>query len=275
MLLLAKALQLQGIDRTAPIYFLEAVLPLRDDKQRTSSRRIDPDVARAVLPATLLGHVVPSLLMSVLPMTFTEVSRSVYGLQSIVCHAFLYSPYTVPVLTYGIVAFRKWARYRANLRAPAGQRRALHEVDEGYTVGGRLNTAVLKEDYSDLFSVQAAGHVLALASLAAQSWGMWEKLTEAVPGASVLSRAKAVLGWILRPMDFTRFELLSLYVAATTSLGLYTVWDLRRRGYTTSREAKKAAAGFVVGNALVGPGASYAGLWMWREGVLAQLPPGV
>lgn len=274
-LVLGAVLQYRGLDRTAPLYFLDGVLAIRDDKPATSSRKIDPDVARAVLPATVVGHVVPSLLMGVLPMTFTDVSRSAFSPQSIVCHAFLYSPLTVPVLTYGLVAVKRWSRARANPRAPAGLRKAPHEVDESYAVGGKLNTSVLREAYSDLFFVQAAGHVVAVASLAAQAWTLWGKLAEMAPGATALTKARAVLGWLLEPMGFTRFQLLSLSAAATATLGLYTVWDLRRRGYTTSREAKRAAAGFVVGNVLVGPGASYAGLWMWREGVLGALPPGV
>lgn len=290
-LLLANALQRLGFDHTAPFYFLEALVPLRDEHQGTPARKIDPDVAQAVLPATLLAHVVPTLLMGVLPMTFTDVSRAPYGLQSLVCHAFLYSPFTVPALTYGLVSLRKWTRYRANLRASPGQRRLYsHEliddddddnnnnnINDGnyYTVGGRRSIAGLKNAYTDLVSVQAAGHVLAVATLGIQAWRMWEKLAAAVPGASLVAKAQATLQWVLRPMDFTRFELLGLYVAATTSMGLYTVWDLRRRGYATTRAAGTAAAGLVLGQVLVGPGASYAGLWMWREGVLAGLPPGV
>lgn len=274
-LVLGTVLQYRGLDETAPLYLLDVVLAIRGDKPAMSSRKVDRDVARAVLPATLVGHVVPSVLMGVLPMTFTDVSRSTVSPQSIVCHAFLYAPLTVPVLTYGLIAVRRWARARANLRAPAAERKAPHEVDESYTVGGKPDTSVLREAYSDLLAVQAAGHVVAVASLAAQGWAYLAELP--APGATTtaLAKAQVVLGWLLAPMGFTRFRLLSLSAAATATLGLYAVWDLRRRGYTTSREAKRAAAGFVVGHVLVGPGASYAGLWMWREGVLGALPPGL
>lgn len=234
------------------------------------TRKIDPDVARAILPATLVGHVIPSLLMGILPMTFTGVSRSRFAPQSIVCRAFLYSPLTVPILTYGLATLRRWNRESANENAPAHQRIEDHEADESYTVGGRINAVVLKEAYSDLFSVQAAGHVLAVASLGLQAW---RKLPELGinPGAGVLTKASAMLGWILEPMSFTRFEILPLYAAATASFGLYVIWEVRRKGYTTTRDASKAAVGFVAGNILVGPGASYAGLWMWREDVLGKV----
>lgn len=283
-------MQYRGLDQVAPLYFLDGVLPslrgqlsgLGSDDDRTgpssSSRKVDPDVVRAVLPATLAGHVVPALLMGYVlgpTMTFTNVARSPYSPQSIACHAFLWSPLTVPVLAYGLAAVRRWSRERANLRAPSGARKARHEMDESYTIGGKPDISALRAAYTDLVSIQAAGHVVAVASLAAQAWALWGQLTEMAPDATALTKAKAVLNWVLEPMSFTRPELLALSAAAMATFGLYTAWDLRRRGYTTSREAKRAAAGFVVGQVLIGPGASYAGLWRWREGVLAQLPPGV
>lgn len=252
------------------------MLPLQEEDPKTASQKIDPDVARAILPATLIGHVVPSLLMSALPMTFTEVSRSPYGLQWLVCHAFLFSPITVPILTYSIATAKRWYRDTAELRAPAGQREKRDESDESCTVGGRLKTPILKEAYWSVFSIQAVGQILAAASLASQSWSLWGNLSKmALNQPNALAKAQAVLKWVLEPMSFTCFEMLSLYAAATATFGLYTVWDLRRRGYTTSRQAKRVAVGYLAGNILVGPGASYAGLWMWRECVMASLQPGV
>lgn len=52
--------------------------------------------------------------------------------------------------------------------------------------------------------------------------------------------------------------------------GLYSVWEVRRAGFTTTREAVAAAVAVVVGQVLVGPGATYAGLWWWREGQWAR-----
>jgi hypothetical protein len=52
---------------------------------------------------------------------------------------------------------------------------------------------------------------------------------------------------------------------------LYSVWDLRRLGYINTRSALNAALGVVAGQFLVGPGATWAALWSWREGVIADL----
>lgn len=269
-LLLGAAIHVRGIDRVAPLYYLDQVCAgaLRAETPGTAARAVDPDIARAVLPATLLGHVVPSLLMGALRMTFTEVSRAPFTLQSIACHAFLYAPITVPLMTYGFAAA---VRRRRRARTQKG--------DDTTSCSSPSSTAaVLREAYSDLVTVQAAGHLLTVASLAARAWALWDTTTRQgrrppLPWAE--DNKTPVWDWVQAPLSFVRFELLALYTAATTAMGLYTVWDLRRRGYTTGREARRAAVRFVAGHVVVGPGASYAALWRWREGVLAGLPPGV
>ncbi|ROV93606.1 hypothetical protein VMCG_08112 [Cytospora schulzeri] len=55
---------------------------------------------------------------------------------------------------------------------------------------------------------------------------------------------------------------------------LYTAWDLRRLGYITNMEVAKAVAAVAVGQLLVGPGATYIGMWYWREGILTRLHVG-
>jgi len=52
---------------------------------------------------------------------------------------------------------------------------------------------------------------------------------------------------------------------------LYTIWDLGALGYVASAQAWKVALCAIVGQVILGPGAAYAGLWWWRENVLADL----
>lgn len=61
---------------------------------------------------------------------------------------------------------------------------------------------------------------------------------------------------------------LTTFKYSTFVFGLYTVWDLRTRGYITNREARWAALTYTLGFGLVGAGADYTGLWYWRECVL-------
>lgn len=46
---------------------------------------------------------------------------------------------------------------------------------------------------------------------------------------------------------------------------LFKVIDLRRRGFTTTKEARDAVLTFLAAQTVLGPGAALAGLWWWRE----------
>jgi hypothetical protein len=64
---------------------------------------------------------------------------------------------------------------------------------------------------------------------------------------------------------------LSYPIAAIASHNLYSVWELRRQGYVSTLEAMKVASAVVVGQVLVGSGATWAALWSWRESVVSGL----
>ncbi|KAL5872991.1 hypothetical protein ACKVWC_008611 [Pyricularia oryzae] len=51
---------------------------------------------------------------------------------------------------------------------------------------------------------------------------------------------------------------------------LHAIWDLRAHGYVTTPRALRAALSAAAGQALVGPGATWAGLWCWRDEVYAS-----
>lgn len=52
---------------------------------------------------------------------------------------------------------------------------------------------------------------------------------------------------------------------------LYAVWDLRRLGYVTTSTAVKTSFSFFASHVLIGPGATWLGLWGWRERVISGL----
>jgi hypothetical protein len=54
-------------------------------------------------------------------------------------------------------------------------------------------------------------------------------------------------------------------------LWLHTVVDLRRQGYTTTAKSLTVAAAALVCQLVLGPGAVYAAVWLWREALLASL----
>lgn len=52
---------------------------------------------------------------------------------------------------------------------------------------------------------------------------------------------------------------------------LHTVWNLRGTGYISTLHAFKVAFMVLAGQIIVGPGATYAALWHWRENLLSGL----
>lgn len=52
---------------------------------------------------------------------------------------------------------------------------------------------------------------------------------------------------------------------------VYSIWDLRRFGYIKTRDGLICASSVVAGQFLFGPGATWAGLWHGREGVIVGL----
>lgn len=251
-----------GIGKISSIYYITSIIT---SFTLTSGRRIPPEVAKAVLPATVLGYVLPSI-AAALPFTTTStISRRLAALIRL-------APLSVSVLTTIIsAAIRKLDRHRGPRagKTPSQDEQEAEAVRDTY----RTTDAVpLRTAYTVFFIAQAAHHILAAGRIALTSGA-----TSCV--AAVLGGEGAGPAGIAHSMarsPYLRSDL-ALYAGATLTYGLYTVWDLRRRGYATGRETRKAALGVVAGQVLVGPGATLVGLWWWREGVLAGLvhPEGV
>lgn len=271
-------MQVFGVERVAPIYCLFSMHPELGDVTTgdcESQQRVDPDVASAVLPATILGHLLPAALLGVLPMTATEVSRSPFTLQSVVCHLFYLSPLTVAALTMAGARAIKWLRARRS--APARER----HIDDGGEAPRRglpegkraCETPALKTAYAVAFGLQALKHLSTATWVVRSYHGALSRL----PGLSLVTGALERLLLGNGPRDgaaaaaVVSVEPLVAYRVATAVFGLYTVWDLRRRGYATTGEAARVAVTFYGLQDTCGAGAAYAGLWYWRESVLGRL----
>lgn len=250
-------MQVFGIEKVAPVYCLISMYYGPGDLGR-DNKRIDPDVARAVLPATLMGYVLPAALMSVLPLTATEVSRSNFTLQSATCHLFYLSPITISALTVGISKAYKWFRGKRNAKT--------RPVDDPKPGSGRQNhhkseVAALKTAYHVVFGLQTSATLAIALPLCYKLYNIVRRLPP--------SERTKVRDQIIRGM--TRFNPRVSFRLTTLSYGLYTIWDMRRLGYTTTRKAIWAAVAFVGVGELCGAGAGYASLWHWREGVRNKL----
>lgn len=254
--------QLFGIERVVPIYYTYSIFS-RD--AAGTDREVDSHAAVAVFPATVVGHVLPSILMSILPLTATEVSRSYFTLQSIVCYAFYFSPITVSFLTKGTSAIVKWLRHKSNPFSTPVDDTA--NVEDAHAQASS-DLPDLKLAYSMLFAFQSVQHLSGIAELVQSifealkpfSWADRKALLEAGIYSSIHAAENPGAVFSSSPM--------TLFTLSTFAFLLHTVWDLRTRGYITNRELSKAVLSLSVANALLGSGAAYAGVWYWRENVL-------
>lgn len=259
------ASQVFGIARVAPVYY---AFSLFSADATGASRNVDPLTAMAAFPATIIGHVLPSILMSTLPLTATEVSRSHFTLQSIVCYALYLSPVTVSLLTKGISVGVRWLRRKWSSKSTN-----VEATTEAQDAQINPDLPALKKTYSMMLAFQTAQHLY----FAAEALRM---LLEALAPFSLHDRITLLMNarsgfasFIVEAEQGSAHALgssLTLFMSSTLAFLLYTVWDLRRRGYITNREAVKACLGLSA--TPIGPGAAYAGFWLWRENILHSVP---
>ncbi|KAI6403059.1 hypothetical protein MCOR20_007458 [Pyricularia oryzae] len=263
----ALAYQLLSIARIGPIYFLIAlVVGSNPIFHRPTSRVVDPDLAKTILPATILGFVVPTVLM------LTPL-RSNPSLWLDLTTFWQFAPLIPAPLAAGMAHVLR--RYRS-LTAPAksvgedGQSRSSAHLD----LYRNKDLPHLLRAYGTMFALTAALHVAVLAHIAS-SWS----------GPAPLSLAKTFFdvplpwgpegsAWHLgKPPIEALFVLLKwdmLSMAATLlAWCLWTVLEVRRMGYVTTGQACRVALAVPAALALVGPGAMYAGTWYWREKTIA------
>ncbi|KAK1961078.1 FAD/NAD(P)-binding domain-containing protein [Colletotrichum sublineola] len=160
----------------------------------------------------------------------------------------------------GLVASAKYMldRHHGLSRGGKSKRRPdAEETDESLDRYKTHDMPYLRATYLCAFAVQAVAHVASGAPFLT-SQTLLGALTDAVTSPS------AFLG-----------SLASLSSGASLACGvwvlqnLYAIWDMRRAGYIKTFSALKAAVGVALGQVLVGPGATWAGLWYWRDEVFA------
>ncbi|CAG9989123.1 unnamed protein product [Clonostachys byssicola] len=66
----------------------------------------------------------------------------------------------------------------------------------------------------------------------------------------------------------TEFEFMIL---ATITYGVFSIWDLRAKGFISTQSAIKAMLLLLLGQIAIGPGATWAALWNWREVQISSL----
>lgn len=239
-------MQLQGIGRIAPLH---AILSAFSSVCGPADGAIPLEVAQSLVPAVTLGFIVPTI-MALAPNPNKTAWHAWLGLWQ-------FAPPLVNILTYGIsTGLRKWNRSQDVKKRDC--RKDGHDQD----------VQTLGSVYTFAFAVQATAHIATLA------YG-WHH-----PGINLASTFFKLpnpfkADWRLPNLaaqlaTFFRYDM-ALAVAAYVGGNLWSIWTLHRQGYIKTREALKAALGVVAGQPFVGPGATWAGLWYWRECKIAGI----
>jgi hypothetical protein len=202
-------------------------------------RAVPTHYAKALLPATLVGYVLPTILMFV-PWTSSAAAQYAETIWQP-------SPLYVPILTMAIGAsYKNLERRKDKLTLDAKK----SPVDVGY----------LKQVYLVTGILGCALH--------------WAVLLDIVsrPGVSLTSVFVPDFSPHPKPLgdglqniflaDFWGFFVAS-YVWCVSA-----VWDLKRVGRTTTNVAW-AASVTLLAQFLVGPGTTVSAIWYWREEVMA------
>ncbi|KAK2777212.1 FAD binding domain protein [Colletotrichum kahawae] len=228
--------QLLGIGKVAPFYFLLSVYTTsRSVYARTTGRPIPSHVAKVILPALCLGYVIPTALM------FIPHEDSVTQQNAIA----FWQPFPI------YVALLAWTGSKV-VYAMKPTKTLDWEVLEN------KDLSYLQSGYAFCFFVTAITHI---------STFLYAGLNASV------SISESFFG--LPPWDamtiagFWKYDMVLCFASVAVWL-LYGVFEMRRFGYITTSAALKAVGLTLAGSVLVGPAATYAGVWAWRESVIAS-----
>lgn len=244
-------MQIKAIARVAPVHAILSAL--HSSGMEPSGNSVPTEVAKALLPALTLGYAIPTALM-LAPTANTKIWQDWTALWQ-------FSPVFVPALTSLISAGIRWWNRRR------GPKHREQEKDEG-SHSSSEGLSVLKSAYASVFTVQAAAHIAILAysrfhpsiSISDMFFGVPNPFSPRWNLPDTAAKANV----------FLKYDMLISCTASVAS-NLYSIWDLRRKGYVSTRDAMRAAVGVAMGVVAVGPGATWMGLSYWREGVIVDV----
>ncbi|KAI0853831.1 putative monooxygenase [Daldinia vernicosa] len=243
-------MQLLGIGCIGPTH---AILSSLFTHESPTGRSIPVSVAKSLVPAITLGFVIPTIFL-LIPVP------SIRGWQNLLA-LWQFGPPLFNVLTKVFSVGLERVKY-------GNQSAAKREKEHQFDLYEKKDVPILKSVYTYAFAVQATAHIATLSyiwmhpgiSIAKTFFGLPNPLTPSWNLPDLFSEVAT----------FFRYDM-ALAVTSFLIGNLYSIWDLRRLGYIKTTEAIKAALAVVAGQFLVGSGATWAGLWYWREEKLASL----
>ncbi|XXH02442.1 hypothetical protein Hte_008817 [Hypoxylon texense] len=241
------AMQLYGIGQIAPLY---AILSALFAGERNAGRWIPVEVAKALVPALTLGYIVPTVMM----LTPTVNAKSWQDWTAL----WQFSPILFTAFTALFAsAIKQWKR----LVSP-GVKQSPFDLYKDEDV------PVLKSVYYYAFAIQAAAHISTLAYAYSHPAISFADLFWNLPSPFELQWSLPTIA--SQVAVFFKYDLAMAFTSIAVH-SLYTIWTLRKCGFIKARQAVAPVLACILGQVLVGPGATMAGLWSWRESVIADL----
>lgn len=248
-------MQVQGIGRIAPLYGILNALQSREDP---GGRSVRPAVARALLPALILGYVMPTVMMFA-PTSNTANWQDWMALWQ--AAPVLFSLFTF-IFSFALGQWQKLVGPVEKKGDKEAEERRMFERYEDKDV------PILKSVYTYAFWTQATVHICVFAytffhphlSFSTLFWNLPNpmEMEWTITDVSILAKV------------FFQYDMVTA-LAAIVMFNVYTLFNLRRQGMITTFTALKAVMAVLLGQLLVGPGATWSGLWYWREGIISGL----
>ncbi|CAH0028043.1 unnamed protein product [Clonostachys rhizophaga] len=240
-------MQVQGIARVAPFH---AILSAFFWSEGPVERTIPLEVAKSLVPAVTLGFVIPTV-MALLPTPNQAAGNHWLGLWQ-------FAPPLVNLFTYLISkGLKKWNESREGV-----------EKKDELDADPAQDLPILKSVYTYAFAIQATAHITTLAYGSSYPGLSLVKTFFNLPNPFSANWKFPSLGAELA--TFFRYDMV-LGVTGYVGSNLLSIWNLRRQGFIKTHEAVRVALCVAVGQFLVGPGATWAGLWYWREDKIAGI----
>jgi hypothetical protein len=127
---------------------------------------------------------------------------------------------------------------------------------------------ILQSVYVFAFAVQAMAHIASLA----YRWSYLNvSLIDVFSGPPDILEPRFSLPLLSAKIAILFENDMAIGIFGYLGSQLYSIWDLRRLGYIKTDESVKAGIATLAGQWIVGPGATWAGLWYWREGKIAAV----
>ncbi|KAL0578962.1 hypothetical protein V5O48_003054 [Marasmius crinis-equi] len=263
--LIGTSYNFQGIGVIGPLYYLLSVWTTRPGNamyNRVAGRRIPEFVASAILPGTILGYIVPSVLMFIPAVHRSPVIPYIVALWQF-----------APALAEALIIL--FGRLFAHLQRSRGKEVTQSPTTDIQTAFSRSDLPHLRRAYLVAFIFSFFIHVALLFALFTQP-----SSDPLAPNAISFTRlftfaptrlAPNPTREILLAESLFRFLKFDFWYSLTSVLcySLYSVYALRARGFITTEKAVRAAVMLIISQVVVGPSASVAGMWYWREGILA------